>query len=237
MGLDDRPTHCDIEGTHWHGTLWAPAKEASALRLRNGNRSKPTPRPEHRNRDGESVQRAKRKARRFAVSYDLGIWATLTYREPVHNERKVRRHTRRFLRDLRIYGFRGRRLPWIMAVHQHPGGHGLHVHLLLPFVEKGLIRKAWKHGFADVHRLPTEAHIGRAAEYMTDQDRPPGKHHYDVAKGFPLDPPMRVCSHDLAEVEEVMVALMGGEQPTSSRRSEGRRGPPWMGFRWWKEAA
>jgi hypothetical protein len=228
-GLAVRPPRAlgtlESADTLWQGTAYPQAGEGTiTVRRRTGSESPSRRRPS----PDDARRRARRRVRRYCVAHRLTRFVTLTYREPQADRQVVRRHVRQFLRALPPG-------PWAYAIHPHPGGHGLHVHLLIPTNPKTSIEAAWRHGFVDSQRSRSRAQIRSRAEYLVGEDSGrKGAHRYDVAKGFPIQI-SRFAADTEATVFDQVVECMGGKLPTWELRLEDRsrhRGSPFRVLFW-----
>ena len=102
----------------------------------------------------EAARRARAKVRRYGAANRLNRLGTLTYRgEGCHDPGALRSDLGGFFRELRD-GLGAGPLPYVWVPQWHPGGHGLHAHFAVGrFVPRGLIERAWGHGFVHIKLL------------------------------------------------------------------------------------
>ena len=147
----------------------------------------------------------------------------------------------------------GEPLPYLWVPEWHKTGHGLHLHFAVGrFVPRGVIERAWGHGFVHIKllgNLPVGsgsfAESRKAAGYLSkyvaksfDDDasgvqRPKGLHRFDVAQGFkPRTIVLRGTTR--AEVIEHASGAMGGPPDVfwSSSDVEDWQGPPAVWVQW-----
>jgi hypothetical protein len=131
------------------------------------------------------------------------------------------------------------RLRYVAVFEQHPGGHGLHVHLAIGrFLPKAVVGKAWSHGFVDARRLvgrrgSHSASAGRyIAKYLTKDvwadASMGGRQRYLRSEGMPLNP-VRLTADYPSDLLHVMKRFTGGRPYTfewTSLGMEDWRGPP-----------
>jgi hypothetical protein len=197
----------------------------------------------------EAARRARTKIRRYAAANRLNRLGTLTYRgEGCHNPLVLREHLAGFIRELRE-GLAAGRFPYLWVPQWHPGGHGLHAHFAVGrFIPRGLIERAWGHGFVHIKLLDglpvgsgSLAEARLAARYLAryvgrdldEERRLAGLHRYEVAQGF--QPAKVECYGSSAEdVIERASGLMGSvpERVWLSPSVEGWRGPPACWAQW-----
>lgn len=213
-----------------------------------GGGSEPVEDPE---RAAESADRARRRAARamrlYAVRNRLTRLWTWTYAEAQWDAAVVKRDANAAMGRLRKY--LGRDLPYLYVLELHPGGHGLHVHVLLPstFIAHEALSALWGHGFVQYSDREValeqvkgqRARARMAARYLVKyvgkdvgRERPPGEHRYEVAQGFAPEVVRRSVESDWAGYV-LLCSANGGEVPVESWSSAGRegwRGPP---CRWW----
>lgn len=82
------------------------------------------------------------------------LFATLTYREPTHDFRKVKKDLQLFIRRLK-YRYQDSRLKYIGIIEPNSNGE-LHVHLLLKVpheIDTDLFTKLWGHGFIGIEHV------------------------------------------------------------------------------------
>ena len=109
-----------------------------------------------------------------------------------------------FFRALACRSWAASRSPYLWVPEWHKTGHGLHLHFAVGrFVPRGMIERAWGHGFVHIKLLGglpvgsgSFAESRKAAGYLSkyvaksfDDDaegvqRPKGLHRFDVAQGF-----------------------------------------------------
>jgi hypothetical protein len=197
----------------------------------------------------EAARRARTKIRRYAAANRLNRLGTLTYRgEGCHDALALRAHLAGFFRELRG-GLGEGRFAYLWVPQWHPGGHGLHAHFAVGrFVPRGLIERAWGHGFVHIKLLDglpvgsgdlAEARL--AARYLAryvgrdveSERRLAGLHRYEVGQGF--QPAKVECYGSSADdVIERASGYMGSapERVWLSSSVEGWRGPPACWAQW-----
>lgn len=152
--------------------------------------------------------RAASKSRRFFVANGLRYMWVLTFAESRHDRGQVMKLVSEFARSLRaVHG--GKRFPYWYSPELHPGGHGWHVNLFIPFrIPHDTMNAAWGHGFvwvtdfASAQRGPHGEPLGlcrtprdgmrRAAQYgckysqkdWSPEHVGPRNHRYEIAQGF-----------------------------------------------------
>jgi hypothetical protein len=178
----------------------------------------------------EAGRRARGRLRRYCAANRLNRLGTLTYRgDGCHQPELVRAHLGDFFRTLRSE-LGGKPIPYVWVPEWHKSGHGLHAHFAVgTFVPRGLIERAWGHGFVHIKllgNLPvgsgsiSEARVaaGYLSKYVAKtfsepSVRVPGLHRYDVAQGFrpvPLTFDGRTAEDVLAQASAVI-----GSAPTT----------------------
>lgn len=198
----------------------------------------------------EAGRRARATLRRYCSANRLNRLGTLTYRGAgCHDQGQVRDDLAVFFRELRE-AEGGSAFPYVWVPEWHPGGHGLHVHFAVGrFIAQRRIRDAWGHGFVSI-KLIGDLPVGsgvlsesrKAAGYLSkyvaksfteEADRLPGRHRYDVARGFqPEKVALRGRSADdvLGQASELL-----GMQPAtrwSSADAKDWAGPPAIWAQW-----
>ena len=186
------------KSARWLVSLYPDAAEAGGSLRCAGPASKPAVGGGDPDRaKAEADRRAKTKVRRYCAANRLNRLGTLTYRGAgVHDPRRVRADAAAFFRQLRE-DLGGKPLPYVWVPEWHPGGHGLHLHFaVVRFIQRGLIERAWGHGFVHIKllgNLPVDA--GRleesrlSARYLSkyivkDAQTLAGLHRYEVAQGY-----------------------------------------------------
>jgi hypothetical protein len=205
--------------------------------------------PDVQRAQAEAARRARAKVRRYAAANLLNRLGTLTYRgEGCHDPLSLRADLGGFFRELRE-GLEAGPLPYVWVPQWHPGGHGLHAHFAVGrFVPRGLIERAWGHGFVHIKlldglpvgsgelaeaRLAARYLAGYAGRDLGDERRPAGLHRYEVAQGF--QPDKILCYGESAEdVIERASGVMGSAavRVWLSSSVEGWRGPPACWAQW-----
>jgi len=143
----------------------------------------------------------------------------------------------------------GRRFAYLWTAEWHKTGHGLHVHFAVgEYIQRGLIDRAWGHGFVHI-KLLGDLPVGsgavgqarKAAGYLSkyagkafaEDGRILGLHRYEVAQGFE---PAQVEVWGRTRTDAVREAcrLMGGEVPHmwTSDQVEGWKAPPAVWLQW-----
>lgn len=204
-------------------------------------------------RPGENARRAVARARvsvrRYAVRNRLTRLWTFTYVEAQWDVGQVRRDVNAWAKRLRKH--LDRSVPYVAVMELHPGGHGLHVHVLLPsrFVRHKAMRALWGKGhvqYSDgdtsVRRVKGQrSRARRAAEYVAKyvgkelgQAMGPGQHRYEVGEGFQPEQVRRSVRSEFAGLRW-LCERRGGELPVlvwSSDDLEDWRGPPVRVLTW-----
>jgi hypothetical protein len=232
----------------WALSLYPDAGEGGGC-LSVSRRVLPSGGPPNAERAAEEAgRRARAKKRSYDAAHRLNRLGTLTYRgRGCHEPLLLREHLASFFRELR--GGIGGRLAYVWVPQWHPGGHGLHAHFAVGrFVPRGLIERAWGHGFVHIKLLDglpvgsgalAEARL--AARYLAryvgrdldDERRLAGLHRYEVAQGF--QPAKVECyGSSAANVIEHASGYMGSapERVWLSSSVEGWRGPPACWAQW-----
>jgi len=162
-------------------------------------------------RQAENLARANRRAvtetRRLAVRWMLTKMWTLTYKEAQWDKDKIKADMNDFFQRWRA--LEGKPFPYIYVLELHPGGHGYHVHLLVPswmFTDFFQLRRVWGHGRIRFDK--TKRHHGDSRDdarrvvsyivkYLTkgfDDDHVHGEHRYERAQEFAVTVKRRVFS-------------------------------------------
>jgi hypothetical protein len=177
----DAPTELDISSgsEQIHAILYPGAGEAVIFARGSSGPARPPRAPKE-----DRVGRANRKMRRYALANRFTRLVTLTYESAERSEARSRRRLKLALRNCRR--LLGGAFPYIFVHEEHPGGHGLHLHLLLPTEAAALLRKVWNHGHVDVRRVRSRAGLRQAASYLSKsfQEDASGRHRYEVGQGF-----------------------------------------------------
>ena len=175
---------------------------------------------------------------------------TLTYAGAgCHDPRRSRAHVGAFFKCLRD-ALGGDAFPYAWVPEWHKSGHGLHLHFAVgQFIARGLIEKAWPHGFVHIKRLSGAAtgSLGQArlaAGYLSkyvaksfgDADagrRPAGLHRFDVAQGF-TPVPVLVEATSLEGLVGAACEVMGSAPVRlwNSDQVEGWKAPPSLWLQW-----
>src|SRR3954469_21178548 len=181
----------------WALSLYPAAGEGGGC-LSVPRRALPTGGPPNVERaQEEAARRARAKIRRYAAANRLNRLGTLTYRgEGCHDPIALRADLAGCFRELRA-GLGSGALPYLWVPQWHPGGHGLHAHFAVGrFVPRGLIERAWAHGFVHIKLLDglpvgsgqlTEAllaarYLARYVSHDVESERHlTGLHRYEVA--------------------------------------------------------
>lgn len=177
------------------------------------------------------------------------MW-TLTYAgEGQHDRDQALSDVAGWVKRLRAH--LGHPFPYLCVLELHPGGHGWHVHVLMPrkFIRHEVMARLWGHGFVQfsdenrrIRRVPGQRARSRAAagylsKYVAKAvgsgiDR--HRHAYEVAEGFAPEKISRECSN-FADGWRELVRDHGGELPSlewSSDQVEDWSGPPCWFFMW-----
>jgi hypothetical protein len=189
----------------WRLTVCPAAREAGGSFQRRTprdgpiNRSAPGSAADPDRSAEEAARRARSKTRKYCAANGLNRLGTLTYEGTgCHDPLELRSDVRSFFKTLRsLLG--GDPFPYLWTAEWHKSGHGLHVHFAVGrFVNRGLIKEAWGHGFINI-KLLGDLPVGsgrveearKAAGYLSkyvgkdfDAQRLPGLHRYEVAQGF-----------------------------------------------------
>lgn len=195
----------------------------------------------------EAARRARGRVRRMCAAYGLNRLGTLTYAGAGCFDIDAHlTNTARFWRQLRReLGVDA--VPYVRVWEWHPGGHGLHEHFAIGrFIPWTLVRDVWGLGRVDM-RLIGDLPIGStvrqearvAARYLAPylskggEDRPMGRHRYEIAQGFPI-PTEEIIGRSAEEVLAIASERMGAapEHLWESRGSEDWPGPPSMWAAW-----
>ncbi|MCU1615917.1 MAG: hypothetical protein JWO98_3457 [Frankiales bacterium] len=195
----------------------------------------------------EAARRAARKVRRYCAHNRLNRLGTLTYRGAgCHDPYRLRRDVAEFFRRLRdLLG--GTPFAYVWVAEWHKTDHGLHVHFAVGrFIPRGLIERAWGHGFVHIKQLSRrsgstvrdEARI--AARYLAkyvrkgfDARRIPGLHRYELAQGFQPEA-IRLHGRTFEDVMGQAAEAMGAEpaEVWTSEEALGWQGPPAVWAMW-----
>ena len=214
-------------------TAWWPTL-ALVDRSRKGEEAK-----DPRRCQAEAARRAKVTLRRFCTEHRLRYMWTLTYRgDGEHDISKVRRHVEKLIAKI-ANNRNGQRFPYVWVPEQHPSGHGIHVHMAVPFFYKhSNLVKAWGRGFVYCTDMKKPGECGmvgcrRAVTYLSKylgkafEDAGFGRHRYERAQGFePYS--YKVSRFDLQDGEEY-ACIVFRTAPTFVWRSESIEtwaGPP-----------
>lgn len=180
-------------------TLYPGVGEVVATRVvrepRSGSLRSAEPDVERSHRS--AAQRAKTKVRRYALHNGLRWMWTLTYAEATFDPDVVARDVERFL--ARVIAHRGgERFPYVRVFEWHKSGHGIHVHMGVPFwFDHADLGFLWGKGFvwtSDMKPRGIAAEVGfeKAAQYLTKYVGKAfavaqgGRHRYECAQGFPV---------------------------------------------------
>jgi hypothetical protein len=195
----------------------------------------------------EAARRAARKVRRYCAHNRLNRLGTLTYRGTgCHDPHRLRREVAEFFRSLRdLLG--GTPFAYLCVPEWHKTDHGLHVHFAVGrFIARGLIERAWAHGFVHIKLLsPPSGSTARdeawiAARYLSkyvrkgfDARRIPGLHRYEVAQGFQPET-VRLRGRTFEDVMAQAAEAMGSDpaEVWTSDESLGWQGPPAVWAMW-----
>ncbi len=191
--------------------------------------------------------------RRYCAANRLNRLGTLTYRgEGCHDPRQARRDVGVFFRSLR-QELGGEPFAYLWVPEWHKTGHGLHLHFAVGrFVPRGLIERAWGHGYVHIKLLgglpvgsgsfaESRLAAGYLSKYVAKSfaddaegvQRPRGLHRFDVAQGFkPATTRLRGATR--GEVIEYASGAMGGPPDLvwSSAQEEDWQGPPAVWVQW-----
>lgn len=141
-----------------------------------------------------AARRARGKLRRYAVANKLTRMITLTTAHQSHDERRVKREFRSFVkRGLRVtLGYRG---AYAIGFERHRSG-AVHAHVLVGgYLPQAALERAWGHGFVFVQRFggrggreAARSAAGYLAKYVgksfDEGGMAGGLHRYEVAQGF-----------------------------------------------------
>jgi hypothetical protein len=195
----------------------------------------------------EAARRAARKVRRYCAHNRLNRLGTLTYGGAgCHDPHRLRREVAEFFRGLRgLLG--GTPFAYLWVPEWHKTDHGLHVHFAVGrFIARGLIERAWGHGFVHIKLLsPPSGSTARdeariAARYLSkyvrkgfDARRIPGLHRYEVAQGFQPET-IRLHGRTFDDVMAQAAEAMGGDpaEVWTSDQSLNWQGPPAVWAMW-----
>ena len=233
----------------WVFSLYRGAAEGGGCVSRRGVALPSCSRPDAERAAEEAARRARAKIRRYGAANRLNRLGTLTYRgEGCHDPVELRRDLAAFFRALRA-GLGEARFPYVWVPQWHPGGHGLHAHFAVGrFVPRGLIERAWGHGFVHIKlldglrvgsgelgeaRLAARYLAGYAGRDLADGRRPAGLHRYEVAQGF--QPEKILCYGISAEDVIERASCLMGSRPGwvwFSSSVEGWHGPPACSAQW-----
>ena len=184
-----------------------------------------------------SNSRAATKSRRYFVKNRLRYMWVLTFAGEHWDRRQVMTDVAEFARRVRV-AHGAKPFPYWYSPELHPGGHGWHVNLFIPFrAEHQKMKELWDHGFVWVVdygsasngakgeplrlcRTPRDA-WRRAAQYgckYSQKDWSPDRvdrsnHRYEVAEGFAPEM-VRQWVHDQRHAEQ----LVTGDLPSEDRR-------------------
>ena len=226
VGVLDGVTQLDAEASDaaWTAVLYPSAGEAAIFwspAAGGGNM---------RHREPEGGQgRARRRVRRYSLANHLSRLVTLTFRDAERDLKRGRRRLKRALSAVR--GKIGAPFPYISVVEEHPGGHGLHVHLLVRASAADHLSRTWTFGHVDVVELATRDELREAAAYVAkdfDKDAH-GRHRYEVAQGFKPER-QRLISPTRGQLWEWLRELMGSA-PAEVKSYENLGWPLWVA--WW----
>jgi hypothetical protein len=191
--------------------------------------------------------KARSNLRRFIVANGLTRMWTPTYAKAEWDRDKVTADVNDWLQRLREY--LGENFPAAYVIEEHPGGHGLHVHVALQsrFIDKDVMQSLWGHGlvqFSDGNKAVQKAKGKRAqarmlarylCKYMAKawaDNHLAGQHRYEVTQGFGV----KVTGHRFRTLVEAVRWLGREEGPASSEWSseqiEDWHGPPCRVFTW-----
>jgi len=166
---------------------------------------------------GEAVRRARTMVRRYCTEHRLTYMWTLTYAgDGEHDLAKVRRHVERLIAA--VAAEQGGRFPYLWVPELHKSGHGIHVHMAVPFYfDQKKLTKLWGRGHvwcSSMGRRGTCGHarakaaagyvskyVGKAFEVAEF-----GRHRYERAQGFPVTS-YRVDFHTLDDGQDYVVAV------------------------------
>ena len=205
QGLDG-VTKLDISpDEQWYGLLWPEAGEAVVFGAFGRGQS-----GTHRGDVKDGGPRARRNVRRYTLANRLNRLVTLTFREAERSSKRARRRLKHCLAECRR--MLGAAFPYIAVQEQHPGGHGIHLHLLTTSWVADRLVRAWPYGMiVQSKHLRSKAAMRRGANYvaeMFDGSRG-GAHRYEVGQGFaPFC--LKVSSPFKSEVWARLCELMAG---------------------------
>lgn len=142
-----------------------------------------------------AIARARSRIRRYAAEHGLRFMWTLTYATEQHDPARVLRDVERLVAKVaKERG--GQRFPYVRVLELHKSGHGIHVHMGVPFwFAQADLAELWGKGFvwcsdkkpkgaavavgARVAARYLSKYVGKAFE-VTEF----GRHRYECAQGF-----------------------------------------------------
>jgi hypothetical protein len=238
-------------------TNWLGCGEASVCFVMSGSLRSKRPRRESEKSDEDIALlwqiangRAGSRSRRYFVVNQLRYMWVLTFAHGRYERREVMAEVASFVRRLRGLNH-GERFPYWYSPELHPGGHGWHVNLFIPFrIEHALIEALWGHGFvwvtdfASAMRGPKGEPLGlcrtpreglrRAAHYgckyaqkdWSPEHVGPANHRYEIAQGFaPRSESVWVEWPD--EGEGIVAELVPVSEWNNVRRWDSNDDPEW----------
>jgi len=185
-----------------------------------------------------ALRRARKIIRQFAKEFRLRYMWTLTYAGTGEFDiEQVRRHVERLIKAL--VNEQGERFPYVWVPELHPGGHGIHIHMAVPFyIEHEKLMKLWGRGIVDLRdKKPKGAAAafggqvagGYLSKYLGKafDETAFGKHRYERAQGFDITS-YRVRRYDMADGVEYAMQIFGCSPvfQWSSADQDGWTGPP-----------
>ena len=238
-------------------TNWPGCAEASVCFVMSGS-LRPRRGRRQREKSEEDVAllwqvangRAGTRSRRYFVLNQLRYMWVLTFGEARYERREVMEEVAAYVRRLRGLND-GQKFPYWYSPELHPGGHGWHVNLFIPFrIEHALVETLWDHGFVWVTdfassmkgpkgepmgfcRTPREG-LRRAAHYgckyaqkdWSPDHVGPGNHRYEIAQGF-APTSEGVWIERTEEGEGIVAELVPMDEWNNVRRWNSNNDPDW----------
>jgi len=186
------------------------------------------------NRVPSAPRRARAKLRRLIVTYELGLFVTLTFGRPVGDYDQVKAEFRAFLRRLRL--MHDGQVLWVAVIEAHASG-ALHIHAALCAVPRKHLRRAWSLGHIDIRFLRSTDDRREVAKYMAktfDGPRPRGRHRFEHAQGMHVLA-VQCTAPDEASAWGLAIERMGTPPTSVSDSREWREwnGPTITVLWWW----
>lgn len=194
-----------------------------------------------RNRQ-RSGRRARSRLRRYAAANRLDRLVVLTYADPQHDLRKVKRDVNLFVKR-KLRGLLGPDAAYALTWEVHKSG-AWHVNVLVPgYIRHDRLARAWGRGFVWIHKFRAQrGGSGRdaarmAARYVAKyagkevEGMGGGVHAYEVAQGF-QPAVVRLFGASMADVFAQVEDGATPEYVWSSIGEPDHNGPP-VGFASW----